>query len=126
MTTTAKLPFQHTIIGMLTTASGRTFIAWERQNAAHNFGTHEIFASGFCEHGHYCRDLAEALQDLAERAGVKAPAAPAKPRRRRGRRDWSHIDPSDIDPDTNEPYPDYSSPSIEPHPFGGGISAKDY
>lgn len=47
------------------------------------------------------------------------------PKRKR-RRDFSHIDPSDIDPDTNEPYENYESPCIEPHPFGGGISAGDY
>lgn len=48
----------------------------------------------------------------------------AKPRRRRV--DYRDIDPSDIDPDTNEPYDNYESPCIEPHPFGGGISAADY
>lgn len=48
-----------------------------------------------------------------------------KPRRQR-REDWSDIDPSDIDPDTGAPCEDYSSPCIEPHPFGGGINAGDY
>ncbi len=41
-------------------------------------------------------------------------------------RNWSYVDPSDIDPDTNEPYDNYESLCIEPHPFGGGISAGDY
>jgi hypothetical protein len=49
-----------------------------------------------------------------------------KPKRRARREDWSDIDPADMDPDTGRPYEDYSSPSIEPHPFGGGISAGDY
>lgn len=47
------------------------------------------------------------------------------PKRKR-RRDYSDIDPQDIDPDTGEPYDNYSSPCIEPHPFGGGILAGDY
>jgi hypothetical protein len=46
-----------------------------------------------------------------------------KPKRRS---DYRDIDPSDIDPDTNELYANYSSPCIEPHPFGGGIKASDY
>lgn len=36
------------------------------------------------------------------------------------------VDPGDIDPATGAPYEDYSSPCIEPHPFGGGIKAGDY
>jgi hypothetical protein len=47
-------------------------------------------------------------------------------RKRRRRSDYSDIDPQDIDPDTGRPYEGYSSPCIEPHPFGGGISAGDY
>jgi hypothetical protein len=47
-------------------------------------------------------------------------------RERRRRADYSDIDPGDIDPDTGEPYEGYSSPCVEPHPFGGGISAGDY
>lgn len=128
MTTTTKLPFTHAVIGMLTTPTGRTFIAWERAGAAHNFGTHELFASGFCEHGHYFHGRDEAMADMAERAGFRAPAAEAKPaRRRRGRAaDYSHIDPAHIDPDTGAPYDNYETESIEPHPFGGGILAGDY
>lgn len=46
---------------------------------------------------------------------------------KRGRRhSYDDIPPEHIDPETNEPYEDYSSPCIEPHPFGGGISAGDY
>lgn len=44
----------------------------------------------------------------------------------RARDPYEGIDPGDINPDTNRPYDDYSSPAIEPHPFGGGISAGDY
>jgi hypothetical protein len=49
----------------------------------------------------------------------------AKPRRQR-RPDYSDMDPADLDPMTGEPAEGYSSPCIEPHPFGGGISAGDY
>jgi hypothetical protein len=36
------------------------------------------------------------------------------------------MDPADLDPMTGEPVEGYSSPCIEPHPFGGGINAGDY
>lgn len=49
----------------------------------------------------------------------------AVPKARR-RHQFDDIDPQDIDPETNEPYDNYSSPCIEPHPFGGGINAGDY
>lgn len=49
----------------------------------------------------------------------------AAPKKRR-RHAYDDIDPSDIDPETNEPYDNYESPCIEPHPFGGGINAGDY
>lgn len=39
--------------------------------------------------------------------------------------DYSHIDPQDMT-EEGVPYEGYSSPCIEPHPFGGGISAGDY
>lgn len=48
------------------------------------------------------------------------------PTKRSRRHQFDDIPPEHIDPETNEPYPDYESPSIEPHPFGGGISAGDY
>lgn len=48
----------------------------------------------------------------------------AKPRRRR-QPDYSHFDPADLT-EEGVPHDDYSSPSIEPHPFGGGIPAGDY
>jgi hypothetical protein len=47
------------------------------------------------------------------------------PPKRKRRRDYSDIDPQDLDPNTGEPCDGYSSPCIEPHPFGGGISARD-
>lgn len=50
-----------------------------------------------------------------------------RPKRNRARADrYADIDPQDIDPNTGAPYEDYSSPCIEPHPFGGGMSAEDY
>jgi hypothetical protein len=47
------------------------------------------------------------------------------PKRKRRAPDYSHIDPQDLD-ENGELYEGYSSPCIEPHPFGGGISAGDY
>lgn len=47
------------------------------------------------------------------------------PKRKRARHQYTDIDPQDLQED-GTPYPDYSSPCIEPHPFGGGISAGDY
>jgi hypothetical protein len=46
--------------------------------------------------------------------------------KRRRSPDDSDIDPADLDPITGEPVEGYESPCIEPHPFGGGISAGDY
>lgn len=46
-------------------------------------------------------------------------------KRVRRAQDNSNIDPSDLD-ENGELYENYSSPCIEPHPFGGGISAGDY
>ncbi len=46
-------------------------------------------------------------------------------RKRRRRADYSDIDPADLNED-GTPCEGYSSPCIEPHPFGGGISAGDY
>lgn len=47
------------------------------------------------------------------------------PKRKKRAPDYSHMDPQDLTED-GVPYDDYSSPCIEPHPFGGGISAGDY
>lgn len=49
----------------------------------------------------------------------------AAPKRRRRERDYREIDPQDLT-EEGVPYDDYSSPCIEPHPFGGGINAGDY
>lgn len=58
---------------------------------------------------------------------IKTAIMTLKPKPRKVRRpDYSDIDPQDIDPATGEPYEGYSSPCIEPHPFGGGISAAEY
>lgn len=46
------------------------------------------------------------------------------PKRKR-QRNLSHVNPQDLD-ENGELYEGYSSPYIEPHPFGGGISAGDY
>lgn len=45
--------------------------------------------------------------------------------RKRRRADYRDIDPQDLTED-GVPHKDYSSPCIELHPFGGGISAEDY
>lgn len=47
------------------------------------------------------------------------------PKRNRRQHRFDDIDPSDLQED-GTPYPNYESPCIEPHPFGGGISAGDY
>lgn len=49
--------------------------------------------------------------------------APKRKRRQPEYRDY--IDPQDLD-ENGVPYEGYSSPCIEPHPFGGGILAVDY
>lgn len=51
---------------------------------------------------------------------------PEDKKRTKRRARYDDIDPQDIDPNTGAPYEGYSSPCIEPHPFGGGISAGDY
>jgi hypothetical protein len=45
--------------------------------------------------------------------------------KRKRHADYSHMDPADLT-EEGVPYDDYSSPCIEPHPFGGGIRAGDY
>jgi hypothetical protein len=58
---------------------------------------------------------------------IKAAILTLKPAKRRVRQpDYSDIDPRDLDPETGAPCEGYESPCIEPHPFGGGISAGDY
>ncbi len=57
---------------------------------------------------------------------IKTAILTLKPvQRKRRRADFSDIDPQDLTED-GVPHEGYSSPSIEPHPFGGGISAGDY
>lgn len=57
---------------------------------------------------------------------IKAAILTIKPVKREKRRpDYPHIDPQDLNED-GDLYEGYSSPCIEPHPFGGGISAGDY
>jgi hypothetical protein len=64
------------------------------------------------------------LRGIAQRAAA-APSEKEARRRRRNRADYSHMDPADLT-EEGVPHPDYSSPSIEDHPFGGGTSAGDY
>lgn len=57
---------------------------------------------------------------------IKSAILTLKPVPKRQRRsDYSDIDPQDLT-EEGVPYEGYSSPCIELHPFGGGISAGDY
>lgn len=64
-------------------------------------------------------------EEQVRRLHITSVSGPHKRRRAQAER-YDGVDPSDIDPETGAPYDNYSSPCIEPHPFGGGIPAGEY